>query len=103
TFLGLMIGDVGDAQFSNLFPLVEKLYDLDYIDLSLEGDFEDFMEFYNENRKNGSGSNYKLQTLNGIYSSADFCEESEVKTKPYQSPLNEPKVIQMPVDRVKVN
>ena len=101
TFLGLMIGDIADAQFSALFPLVEKLYDLDYIDLSLEGNFDDFIKNYNENIVRES--NYNLQTLSEIYSSPDFCEESEPKKEKYQNPIPEPKVIQMPVSRVKVN
>ena len=102
TFLGLMIGDVADAKFIALFPLVEKLYDLNYIDLSLEGDFENFMK--NHYEYSMSRSNYKVQTLSEIYSSPDFCEESEPIRELHQSPLNEPKVIQMPVvDRVKVN
>jgi tetratricopeptide (TPR) repeat protein len=101
TFLGLMIGDVADAQFITLFPLVEKLYDLDYIDKSIEGDFEDFMK--NHYEYSMSGSNYKLQTLSEIYSSSDFCEESEPKKELYQSPLNQSKVIQMPINTVKVN
>jgi tetratricopeptide (TPR) repeat protein len=102
TFLGLMIGDVADAKFISLFPLVEKLYDLDYIDLSLEGGFDDFMKNHDENSV--GGSNYKLQTLGEIYSAPDFCEESEPSKRDFfQSPLNEPKVIQMPINKVKVN
>jgi tetratricopeptide (TPR) repeat protein len=101
TFLGLMIGDVADAQFITLLPLVERLYDLDYIDLSLEGDFENFMK--NHYEFSIGGSNYKLQTLSEIYSSPDFCEESEPKKELRQSHLPESKVIQMPVNRVKVN
>ena len=101
TFLGLMIGDVADAQFITLFPLVERLYDLEYIDKSLEGDFDDFMN--NQDIHIRSGSNYKLQTLSEIYSAPDFCEESEPKKQLFQSPVNEPKVIQMPISSVKVN
>jgi hypothetical protein len=101
TFLGLMIGDIADAQFSALFPLVEKLYDLDYIDLSLEGNFDHFIKNYNENimRK----SNYNLQTLSEIYSSPDFYKESEPKKELHQNAIQKPKVIQIPVNRLKVN
>lgn len=101
TFLGLMIGDVADAQFNSLFPLVEKLYDLDYIDKSLEGDFDDFVKNHNEYIMRDS--NYKLQTLSEIYSSADFYEESEPKKELQHPPENESKVIQMPINAVKVN
>lgn len=101
TFLGLMIGDIADAQFSTLFPLVEKLYDLDYIDKSLEGDFENFIKNHNEYIMRGS--NYKLQTLSEIYSAPDFCEESEPKKEFRQTVINESKVIQMPISTVKVN
>lgn len=101
TFLGLMIGDIADAKFSDLFPLVEKLYDLDYIDKSLEGDFENFIKNYNEYSMRGT--NYKIQTLSEIYSTPDFCEESEPKKGLGQTLLHEPKSIQMPVSIVKVN
>ncbi|MDQ5930728.1 MAG: hypothetical protein QG594_2516 [Bacteroidota bacterium] len=101
TFLGLLIGDVADAQFKSLFPLVKKLYDLDYIDLSLEGDFDNFMENHYENIHDWA--KYKLQPLTQIYSSADYCEESEPKKDFFQSSKIEQKVIQMPVNNVKVN
>lgn len=101
TFLGLMIGDIADAKFITLFPLVEKLYDLDYIDLSLEGDFENFMKNHDENSMRAS--NYILQSIIEIYAAPDFCEESEPKKELHQSHLPESKVIQMPVNRVKVN
>ena len=101
TFLGLLIGDVADAQFSSLFPLVEKLYDLDYIDLSLEGDFDNFIKNHNENSIRES--NYNLQTLIDIYAAPDFYEESEPKNEKYINPIHEPKVIQMPLNSVKVN
>ena len=101
TFLGLIIGDIADAQFRALFPLVEKLYDLDYIDLSIEGDFEDFIKNHNEHTSRTP--NYEFQTLSAIYSSPDFYEESEPKKELRQNSIQEPKVIQMPVSRVKVN
>lgn len=101
TFLGLMIGDIADAQFSSLFPLVEKLYDLDYIDLSLEGDFDNFIKNHNENTMRKT--EYNLETLSEIYAAPDFCEESEPEKELRQSYLPESKVIQMQVNRVKVN
>ncbi len=101
TFLGLMIGDIANVQLKVLFPLIEKLYDLDYIDQTLEGDFECFIK--NQSEYTMEETNSKIQTLSEIYSSSDFCEESEPKKELHQTPKNESKVIQMPVGAVKVN
>lgn len=102
TFLGLLIGDVADVQFSSLFTLVEKLYDLNYIDLSIEGNFENFMK--NHYNSSMGSSNYKLQTLTEIYASADFCEESEEDESDFfQSPSHQPTVVQKPTISIKVN
>jgi hypothetical protein len=101
TFLGLMIGDVADAKFTTLFPLVEKLYELNYVDLSLEGDFENFIKNYNENIIRSS--NYNLKTVNKIYAISEFYEESEFENELRENPAHEPKVIQMPISYVKLN
>ena len=101
TFLGLMIGDAADAQFNNLFVHIEKLYDLQYIDQSIEGNFENFNR--NRDHKSEAGSNYKLHTLSEIYSSADFCEEDEIQNDFFTTPKNEPIISQMPVHSQKVN
>lgn len=100
TFLALIIGDVADAKFSTLFPLVEKLYELNYVDLSLEGNFENFIKNYNENVIRSS--NYNLKTLSKIYAVSEFYEESEFEKELRESPIHEPKVIQMPIN-VKIN
>jgi hypothetical protein len=88
-----------------LYLLVENLYDLGYIDYSLEGDFENFKK--NHNKDEIVTLEYSIKTLSVIYSEADFCEESDaVENKDdnyYHSLKNEPKVIQLPVSSVKVN
>lgn len=104
TFIVLMIGDIGDGNFKNLYPSIEKVYDLDYVDFSLEGDYYNFIK----NIEVSKGSSYSLQTLTKIYSGADFCEEtgiddSEEEDKYLNYPFNESKVIQMiPENTVKV-
>lgn len=105
TFLGLVIGDIGDIKLKGLYLLIENLYDLGYIDYSLEGDFENFKK--NHNQHEIVTPEYSIKSLSVIYSQADFCEESEtVKNKggnSFNSITNEPKVIHLPVSSVKVN
>jgi tetratricopeptide (TPR) repeat protein len=103
TFIGLMIGDVGTGNFKNLYSLIEKLYDLGYVDLSIEGDYENFIK----NTEEIEGLEYSVQTLTQIYSGAHFCEEMEDEDQEDENSLlshfTEPKVIQMPITSVKVN
>ncbi|WP_281239576.1 DUF1186 domain-containing protein [Flavobacterium praedii] len=105
TFIGLMIGDIGDVKLKSLYPLIEALYDLEYVDYSLEGDFENFKK--NHNQDEIVTLEYSIKILSVIYSEADFCEESDtVENKDdnyFHSLKNEPKVIQLPVSSVKVN
>jgi tetratricopeptide (TPR) repeat protein len=100
TFIALMIGDIGDGKFVNLYSLIKKLYDLDCVDFSLEGDYDNFVK----NIEASTGSSYSLQTLREIYQSANFCEETGSDDSSYlESPFNESKVIQMiPATTVKV-
>jgi tetratricopeptide (TPR) repeat protein len=102
TFIALMIGDIGDGKFKNLYPLIEKLYDLGCIDLSLEGDYDNFIT----NIKVRIGSSYSILTLAEIYSGVNFCEESSsgAEVDNYlDSPSNASKLIQMiPETTVKV-
>lgn len=103
TFIGLMIGDVGTGNFKNLYPLIKKLYDLEYVDCSIEGDFENFRK----NNEEICSPEYTIQTLTEIYSGAHFCEEYEDEDQEDENSLlshfTEPKVIQMPIKSVKVN
>jgi tetratricopeptide (TPR) repeat protein len=105
TFLGLMAGDIGNLNLKSLYPLIERLYDLDYIDLSIEGDFEEFL--LNHNHDTIMSPEYSIVALSEIYSNAEFCEESDVvnneKYTYFNSRENEPKVIQLPLRTVKVN
>jgi len=100
TFIALMIGDIGDGKFVNLYSLIEKLYKLDFVDFSLEGDYDNFIK----NIEVSTGSSYFLQTLTEIYLSANFCEEADSDDSDYlSSPFNDSKVIQMiPATTVKV-
>ena len=101
TFLALMVGDVTDAQFKNLFHHIKKLYELKYIDQSIQGNFEHFEKFFNH--KSEAGSSYKLQTLAEIYYFADFCEEEEPERDFFTSFENELQISQTAVQSQKVN
>ena len=100
TFLGIMIGDIADAKMSSLFPYVEKLYDLDYIDYSFEGDYDNFLDNFSQTSL--MLNNEPIMTLAEIYSTAQYCEESE--------PINKKKILkkeykttQTPISTVKTN
>ena len=106
TFIGLIIGDIAMAKMTALLPLIKALYDLEYVDLSIEGDYDNFLK--NSNDLNNMFSEYKVKTLSEIYSNV-ICEE-EFDDFDSQKVANanhygkDPKVIQLvPEKKVKVN
>ena len=105
-FIGLMISDISSAKMTSLYPLIKELYDLGYVDFSIEGDYDNFLT--NSNKQNEIFSEYKVKTLSAIYSSTDFPEESEefyIDDDANMSFFEEDeKVIQLtPEKKVKVN
>lgn len=103
TFLALAIGDTSEMHLVELLPLIKQLYEKGYVDQSIEGDYEDFMHFFDDHQQTDFKKD--LKGLEAIYQHTFFEEENErYQHRSLESHVvkNEPKA-QMPIVSIKIN
>jgi len=102
-FLELSIEDVANHNLIELLPVIEKLYQKEYIYIEMEDNFKAFQESIMSVDK---GIMINLMSLSEIYNNTYFEEESEnnLGMPNFQAVTpSKTKIIQMPISSVKVN
>ncbi len=103
TFLALAIGDTSEINLVDLLPFIEKMYEKGFVDETIEGDYEDFMRYYDDHKMTDFKKD--LNDLETIYKGIFHEEENdEVKYKPLENnKIQSTPIIQMPINSIKIN